>query len=111
MNTTVKTINIAGIEYPVKYGVNALNELCKKWNVSFNDFGSLMENFTLEQMLDVVYVGLKFGAKRAGKEFTLTPETIGDLVDDHFNKVVEFVQLFGSSLSVEENALPQGGGE
>lgn len=109
--STVKTINVAGRELPVKYGVNALNELCKKWNVSFNDFGTLMEKFTLDQMLDVVFVGLKYGHKRAGVEFTIKPEDVGDMFDDHFNKIVEFVQLFGTSLSVEETALPQGGGE
>lgn len=90
-------IKFGGEKRPVKYGWAAIAEFGKLTGVNFANLGTIEAELDLEGILAIIYVGLKHGARAEKKEFTMTLETVGDMLDEEedFNeKLQEFLNAF-----------------
>jgi len=95
-------IQIGGKERPVKYGWNAIREFTKNGNdlgtlYSYSEDGKSLEvNIqSIGILLDLIYVGLKNGARIEKTRIDFTIEDVGDWMDDEgIEKMNEFVTLF-----------------
>lgn len=77
-----KEIKVSGKTWPVSLGTNALSEFLDDQKLSLMDMEKLGETMSLRQAVKLFYFGLKDGARKAKKEFELTIEEVGDLIDD-----------------------------
>ena len=92
-------IEIAGKNYPIKYGFNALRIFTAETGISFQDIGKLSEGINLEQAICLMYAGLKDGARVERVEFHLTIDDIADLLDQDQEALNKCMQVFARSFA------------
>mgnify|MGYP003131998122 CR=1 FL=1 len=95
-----KTIAIGGEMRPIHYGFAALGEWCDITNTPLQELGSLGQNISLSSAIQLIYCGLKHGARRNKESFKFTADDVADWIDDEgmgvFNEAME---IFGGSLA------------
>jgi len=94
----MKEIESAGKIYPVKYGMAALSEFLDSEGLALSDMENLGKNMSLTTALKLVYFGLKHGARKAGKDFALSLEDIGDMCDDDPDLLEKCMKVFSESM-------------
>lgn len=68
----IKDVFIGGRERPVRFSLNALAEMCDLRDISLAQLEQLDEGSTkLGDVIALVYVGLKDGARKAGEGFVV----------------------------------------
>jgi hypothetical protein len=94
-------IEIGGRKRPVRYGWNALAEFGKLTGIGLNDIafvekeGQTYLSMQFADLLSLIYVGLKYGARKEGEKVDFTVEDIGDWMDNEdVSKMHEFINLF-----------------
>lgn len=96
----IKEITFGGEKRPVKYGWAALAEFGDLTGTGLNDLGKFETEMGFSDVLHLIYVGLKHGARAEKKEFALTVEDVGDLLDqetfseDKPGVIAEFLEVF-----------------
>ena len=95
-----KTIAIGGELRPIHYGFAALAEWCDLTGSGLNDLSQLGDNMSMSAAIQLIYCGLKHGARRQKEDFNHTVDDVGDWIDeegmDVFNEAME---VFSESLS------------
>ena len=95
-----KTIAIGQQVRPIHFGFTALAEWCDLTGSKLNDLSSLGKNLSLTAAIQLVYCGLKHGARVNNQEIDFTWEKVGDWIDDEgmdvFNQAME---IFTESLA------------
>ena len=98
--SNIKTIAIGGEMRPIHYGFSALAEWCELSNTSLQDLSKIGENISLSAAIQLIYCGLKHGARKNKKAFDYSPDDVGDWIDDEgmdiFNQAME---IFSDSLA------------
>lgn len=88
------TVVINEEKHPVKYGMNALRLFCEASNISLSDLEQLGNSMSLDHAINLVWAGLKDGARVEKKAFDLSSEDVADLIDEHPTLVAECIELF-----------------
>ncbi len=105
-----KFIDFGGELRPVKYGWNALAIFGDMTGSGLNDLDKFEKNMTFSEVIVLIYAGLKEGARKEKKEFTLTIEDIGDFLDEDTDKVKEFIEVFTSQMPQAKKKKARGAG-
>lgn len=94
-------------ELPLYFGSNAMSEFLGDRPLSELQDGRFAERLTYADTIRIVYLALKEGARKAGKEFVLSFEQVGDLIDDNPELPGKAMDVFTRSVqSKEGNAEP-----
>lgn len=96
----IHEVTINGKQEPVKFGFSALANFCKLANIPLSKMDRLGEDMTLETAFILIYCGLKDGARVTKKDFTLTVDDIGDLLDDNPELLNDVMSAFSNSQAV-----------
>jgi len=88
----MKKIPIGGELRPLHFGMTALAEWCELTNSKLNDLSKLGDEMGLQDAIQLIYVGLKHGARMENREFKYTYEKVGDWID------VEGMQVFTEAM-------------
>lgn len=95
-----KTIGIGGEMRPIHYGFAALGEWCDLTGTGLQDLSKLGQNISLNAAMQLIWCGLKHGARRKKEEFNYTSDDVADWIDeegmDVFNDAME---IFSGSLA------------
>ena len=86
--------------YPVKFGMAALSEFLDSEGLSLSQMEAIGQNLTLTRAIKLVHIGLKHGARVAGKDFENSFEDTCDLLDAD-------PELMNKVLQVFQNQMPQ----
>ena len=112
MGFPVKHIDFGGEKRPVKYGMNALaiiNQTARELSIELSEIKESGENVDFGLVRGIVYAGLLEGARAEKKEFTLTPEDVGDFLDDDQDKSEEFMLQMLEQMPKSKKAIaPEG---
>lgn len=90
-------VTTAGVKYPVKFGFNAYADLCDLTGLSINDLQKFGDKISPGVARDLVWCGLKHGARVKDEKFTLSREDIGDMMDDDPEFAGKVFQAFADS--------------
>ena len=94
---------INGTDYPVRFGMNALRLFCKETNRKLTDLDKLGQNLSLDDACFLIKAGLTDGARKAGKEFSLSVDDIADILDDDFDALQKVMDVFSEQFSAKES--------
>lgn len=111
-SSSVKFVEFGGEKRPVKYGWNALAMFGDMTKSAMTDLTDFQNRMSFSDILALLYVGLYHGARAEKKEFKLTIEDIGDIMDsEDMDKVIEdFVEIFESQLPQSKKEIaPEAG--
>jgi len=97
-----KQIQIGGKKRLMKMGTNSTAIFCEMHNIPLADFQSHFENMGMLQFRDLVYACLKDGARKEGKDFNVSPDDVGDWLDE--DGVTEAVMDFMNSINAPSEA-------
>ena len=89
-----QTIAIGCKMRPIHYGFSALGEWCDLTGSGLNDLSKLGENLSLTAAIQLIWCGLKHGARRSKVDFNYSIEDIGDWIDD------EGMDVFNSCMDI-----------
>ena len=103
----VQTIEVNGKELPIAYGMAALAEFLDTEGLKLAELGTIGERFQLTAVINLIHLGLKHGARKAGKDFTLTPDDVADLLDDSPEIINQALELFTASMPAQGNGQAQ----
>ena len=96
----LKKIAIGGEMRPIHFGFAALSQWCELSGLGLQDLGRIGENLSLANAINLIYVGLKHGARKTKVEFNYTADDIADWIDDEGMEVFnEAMQLFGEQMA------------
>lgn len=99
----IQTIQASGKELPISYGMAALAEFLESEGLKLADLGEISERFQLTTVINLIRIGLKHGARKAGKDFSLTIDDVADLLDDSPDIINEAMELFAASMPMQGN--------
>lgn len=78
----VTIIESAGQKLPFSFGMSASARFCESEGLDISDLPSIGQNLTLIRALNLVWHGLADGHRREKKEFTMTVDDVGDMMDE-----------------------------
>mgnify|MGYP003669788782 FL=1 len=93
------TVKLTKGTMPLKYGWAALRDWTGLTNKTLQDLEGLGTSMTVEEVISLIWVGLKQGHRAEGKEFTLELEDVADLMDDNEDLMDLAMAEFGKSMS------------
>tara|TARA_R100000655_G_scaffold49314_1_gene86882 strand:+ start:102 stop:518 length:417 start_codon:yes stop_codon:yes gene_type:complete len=91
-------VKIANKDFPLFFGFNGLRKYCAKTGTSLNKLMTLGDNMTLDQALQLVLVGIEEGCRKSGKDFDLTIDQLGDLLDEDMDGLARALEVFGDQM-------------
>jgi len=103
------TVDIAGKQYPVSFGMFALANFCKQAGLSLSDMQTLGDNLDLLTAIQLVHEGLRDGHRKADKAFDLKVEDVADLLDEDDDALERILGVFTESMAKEGNGKPKAG--
>jgi len=110
----VKFIKIGEGEYPLKWGLNQTINYCNLRHCTINDYNediqSLAKGLTTgSELRDLIWSALKDGFRKAKKEFNLSPEDVGDLIENLNSKEINnLISSMIDEMPEEEVELVEG---
>ena len=118
--TPTVEIKIGGQTRPVRFGFNAMAEFCDSRDMALADLDGMNEkSLKVGDVRELLYVGLKYGARKRSVEFDHTRMDVGDWMEDFdeeaFGRVMEVFAASqgepeegeeGNSQGPEERAKP-----
>lgn len=90
-------VKVGDNTYPVKYGFNALRLFCNASGIELQELEKLGESITFDYAINLVWAGLKDGARVEKQSFDLTVEDVADLLDQDPSLINQCVELFTAS--------------
>ena len=85
-------------DLPMYYGFNALRKFCRKTGKSLNDLATLGNDMSLDDVVELIFHGTQEGHRRAGVDFTLTADDIGDACEGDSEGMQRCLELFGEHM-------------
>lgn len=92
---------INGTDYPCRFGMNALRLFCKETNRKLTDLDKLGEDLSLDDACFLIKAGLTDGARKAGKEFSLSVDDIADILDEDFETIQKVMDVFSNQFAAK----------
>ena len=93
------TLKLQSGPMPLKYGWAALRDWTGLTGKSLQDLEGLNDNMTVEEVISLIWVGLKQGARIEKKEFDLDFDDVADLMDENPNLMAKAMSEFANSIS------------
>lgn len=90
-------IKVGEKTYPVKYGFNALRMFCNESGIELQDLEQIASSMKIDHAINLVWAGMKDGARIEKQDFDLTPEDIADLMDEDNTLINQCMELFVAS--------------
>lgn len=90
-------IKVGEKTYPVKYGFNALRMFCNESGIELQDLEQIASSMKIDHAINLVWAGMKDGARVEKQDFDLTPEDIADLMDEDNTLINQCMELFVAS--------------
>lgn len=99
-----QTITIGGKKRPVNFGFNAIAQLERLEEKSMMEiFKEVEKGVSMHLAINVTYVGLCHGARKAKKDFKTSFETVGDWLDEMgFDGIGKVIDLLTESVAGEK---------
>lgn len=103
-------VEIAGEQYPCRFGFNALSEFCKLTGLKLQELDKIGQDIDLEQALSLIFCGLKDGHRVKNKDnnkpdnFNLTKEDVADLIDEDWSVMEKVFKVFEEMMSSKKKA-------
>lgn len=94
----MSTIKIGGQDRPVAICWGTLKEFGKLSGRKFADLFSVADS-SFEDIEALIFVSLKYGAKKEGVEFKVKQEDIAGWLDESMAVIPEFMEIFQQELS------------
>ena len=91
---TYEEIESEGKKYPVRYGFWALSKFCSLSQLSLIDLANLESTMTPEHAINLVYVGLLDGHRKAKLTFNLSVTDVADLMDEDSALITKCMEVF-----------------
>ena len=98
----MKEVQINGTTYPLFFGSAGMNEFLGHRPLSELQEVDFDKRITYNHTLQITYIALKEGARKAGTPFTLTFEDVCDLVDEHPSLIEESMTAFSGSIQGDQ---------
>lgn len=95
----LKKIAIGGQMRPVHYGFATLSEWCDLCGLTMADLSKIGENMPLSTAINMVYCGLKHGARRSKSEFKITFDDVADWLDTDQQSMTDAMEIFSESMA------------
>ena len=94
----MKEIMIDGTPIPIHFGMGAIREFSQHGERSFE--GVLAGDFddNLDALLELIQIGLNYGADRKGQDKRYTLKEVEYLIDDHPSILSEVLLIFNESV-------------
>lgn len=89
----VTYINIAGKEYPVKFGHNTL----RQFEVETGEPITNATRLPYSSTITLAFLGVRNGARKDGQKFEMTLEQFCDLLDDDAGALERLMKVFEQS--------------
>lgn len=96
-------VEFAGKKYPIFFGFNGLRKYCGMTGTSLNKLMSLGQEMTLDDALKLVLVGLEEGARKSSKDFNMTIDELGDMLDSDMSGLTRALEIFGEQMGQNVN--------
>jgi len=103
----LKKIAIGGQMRPVHYGFATLSEWCDLCGLTMADLAKIGDNMPLSTAINMVYCGLKHGARRSKSEFKITFDDVADWLDTDQKGMTDAMEIFSESMA--QNIQSKGG--
>lgn len=87
-------VTINKIDYPMYFGFNALRLFSKNTGLGFSELSKLGTNMDIDQAVQLIWAGLKDGARKSKTEFTLDIEQLADQFDDDMEALSRCIEIF-----------------
>ena len=98
------SIKIEGGEFPFSFGMAALTKFCDAHGLSLAEFSSIGENMPPRYILSMVWHGLQDGARKERKDFSMSLDDVGDLLDENPTMLQEAMDLIANAMQGTGNA-------
>ena len=102
----LKKIAIGGEVRPIYFGFAALSQWCDLSGLGLHELSNVGDNISLSNAIDLIYVGLKHGARKSKEEFKYTADDVADWIDDDgmdvFNECMEIFSEQMAKITPEE---------
>jgi hypothetical protein len=95
----LKKIAIGGNMRPVHYGFATLSDWCDACGLTMADLAKLGDNMPISTAINMVYCGLKHGARKSKLEFNITFDDVADWLDTDQQALTDAMQIFSDSMS------------
>lgn len=97
-----EVVILNGKDYPVRFGMNSLRLFTKETGRSLQDLERLGGDISLDDACCLIKAGLVDGARKAGKDFSMTTEDIADLLDDDFEALQKVLDVFSQQFAAKQ---------
>ena len=87
-------IKVGEKTYPVKYGFNALRLFCNASGIGLQELEKIGENISIDHAINLVWAGMKDGARAEKQAFDLDTDDIADLLDEDMSVIQQCMELF-----------------
>jgi len=94
---TTQLIKVGEKAYPVKYGFNALRLFCNESGIELQELEKIGQSISIDHAINLVWAGMKDGARVEKQAFDLTPEDVADLLDEDSTLINQCMELFVAS--------------
>ena len=94
----ISTIKAGSEELPFSFGMAALADFLESEDLKLADLGNIADRFQLSTVINLVYIGLKHGHRKAGAPFNFTADDVADLMDENPALMSEAMDLFAKSM-------------
>ena len=102
----LKKIAIGGEMRPIHFGFAALSQWCDLSGLGLHELSNVGENISLTDAINLIYVGLKHGARKSKEDFKYTSDDVADWIDDEgmdvFNECMEIFSEQMAKMKPEE---------
>jgi len=104
----IDKIELNGVEYPVKFGLNTLRVFTKQFNISLTKLGNLGD-MSFDVLLELMFAGIKEGLRAENKPLEITIDDFCDMFDgqamlDEKGKFFELLAIFTEQFGGEEES-------
>jgi len=102
----LKKIAIGGELRPIHFGFAALSQWCDLSGLGLHELSNVGDNISLSNAIDLIFVGLKHGARKSKEDFKYTSDDVADWIDDEgmdvFNEAMEIFSEQMAKVNPEE---------
>ena len=101
INCMTEIVVIAGKNYPVKFGFNALRLFGNETGKTLAEIMSLNNNIGINDAIALMWSGLKDGHRVEKTPFNLTMDDVSDLLDADQSALTKVMDVFARSFKSE----------
>ena len=96
-------VNIGGKVRPIAFGFNALASFCRLSGLKIAQLEQIAVEMDLIHVINLIYCGLKDGARKKNIPFTATIEDVGDWLDEAPGELAGIMNMFVESQTRPES--------